>query len=54
VAHGICILARKLGIGEALASNLEHEQREVIVFLPLIPWSYVWRQYAASQGERWR
>ena len=26
----------------------------VVVFLPLIPWTYVWRQYAAAHGERWR
>ncbi len=26
----------------------------VVVFLPLIPWGYVWRQYMARAGERWR
>ncbi|MBT9330452.1 hypothetical protein [Paracidobacterium acidisoli] len=26
----------------------------VVVFVPLIPWSYVWREYGASRGERWR
>ena len=26
----------------------------VVVFLPLIPWGYVWRQYIVERGERWR
>jgi hypothetical protein len=25
-----------------------------IVFLPLIPWRAVWRQYATEHGDRWR
>jgi hypothetical protein len=25
----------------------------VIVFLPLIPWGYVWRHYVAESGDRW-
>jgi hypothetical protein len=25
----------------------------VVVFLPLIPWGYVWRQYAVQRGDRW-
>jgi hypothetical protein len=25
----------------------------VVVFLPLIPWGYVWRQYVAERGDRW-
>ncbi len=25
-----------------------------VVFLPLIPWSAVWRQYVRERGERWR
>jgi hypothetical protein len=25
----------------------------VVVFLPLIPWSYVWWHYAAERGDRW-
>ncbi len=25
----------------------------VVVFLPLIPWTYVWREYVAARGERW-
>ncbi len=26
----------------------------VVIFVPLIPWSYVWKQYALKPGERWR
>jgi hypothetical protein len=26
----------------------------VVVFVPLIPWGYVWQQYATGHGERWR
>ena len=26
----------------------------VVLFLPLIPWVYVWREYAAARGDRWR
>jgi hypothetical protein len=26
----------------------------VIVFVPLIPWRYVWRAYVTEQGEHWR
>jgi hypothetical protein len=26
----------------------------VIVFLPLIPWVYVWREYVKAPGDRWR
>jgi hypothetical protein len=26
----------------------------VVVFVPLIPWGYVWRQYLAERGETWR
>lgn len=26
----------------------------VVVFVPLIPWGYVWREYARARGERWR
>lgn len=26
----------------------------VVVFLPLIPWGAVWRQYVTERGERWR
>ena len=26
----------------------------VVIFLPLIPWSYVWRQFVAERGDRWR
>jgi hypothetical protein len=26
----------------------------VVVFLPLIPWGYVWRQYVAERGDSWR
>jgi hypothetical protein len=25
----------------------------VVVFLPLIPWAYVWRHYATELGDRW-
>lgn len=25
----------------------------VVVFLPLIPWGLVWRQYVCGRGERW-
>lgn len=26
----------------------------VVIFLPLIPWGYVWREFVAGRGERWR
>jgi len=26
----------------------------VVIFVPLIPWIYVWKQYAVKPGERWR
>ena len=26
----------------------------VLIFLPLIPWVYVWREYAKAPGNRWR
>jgi hypothetical protein len=26
----------------------------VVIFLPLIPWVYVWREYASAPGDRWR
>jgi hypothetical protein len=26
----------------------------VVVFLPLIPWGHVWREYVTGRGERWR
>lgn len=26
----------------------------VVIFLPLIPWVYVWREYANATGDRWR
>ena len=26
----------------------------VVIFLPLIPWVYVWREYATARGDRWR
>jgi hypothetical protein len=26
----------------------------VVIFLPLIPWVYVWREYATAPGSRWR
>ena len=26
----------------------------VVIFLPLIPWVYVWREYAKARGDRWR
>lgn len=26
----------------------------VVVFLPLIPWGYVWREFLAARGDRWR
>lgn len=26
----------------------------VVIFLPLIPWGYVWRQFVAERGDRWR
>jgi hypothetical protein len=25
----------------------------VVVLVPLIPWSYVWRHYVADRGEAW-
>jgi hypothetical protein len=25
-----------------------------VIFLPLIPWFYVWREYAIAPGDRWR
>jgi hypothetical protein len=25
----------------------------VVIFLPLIPWGYVWRHYVAERGDRW-
>jgi hypothetical protein len=25
----------------------------VVVFLPLIPWGYVWREYVLERGQRW-
>lgn len=26
----------------------------VVIFLPLIPWLYVWREFALTPGDRWR
>ena len=26
----------------------------VVVFLPLIPWTYVWRNYVVAPADRWR
>ena len=26
----------------------------VVIFLPLIPWLYVWREYVKAPGDRWR
>ena len=26
----------------------------VVIFIPLIPWSHVWKQYVVKRGERWR
>ncbi len=26
----------------------------VVIFLPLIPWGYVWREYVVADGDRWR
>ena len=26
----------------------------VVIFLPLIPWVYVWREYVNAPGDRWR
>jgi hypothetical protein len=26
----------------------------VVILLPLIPWSYVWRHYVAKPGDRWK
>ncbi len=26
----------------------------VVILVPLIPWSYVWKQYVVRHGERWR
>lgn len=26
----------------------------VVIFVPLIPWVYVWKQYAVKDGDRWR
>lgn len=26
----------------------------VVIFLPLIPWSHVWRQFVTDRGDRWR
>jgi hypothetical protein len=26
----------------------------VVIFLPLIPWTYVWKHYAMKPGDRWR
>ena len=26
----------------------------VVIFIPLIPWGYVFRQYVAKPGDRWR
>ena len=25
----------------------------VVIFLPLIPWGYVWRKYVLQRGDRW-
>lgn len=26
----------------------------VVIFVPLIPWIYVWKQYVVKRGDRWR
>jgi hypothetical protein len=26
----------------------------VVIFLPLIPWVYVWREYVTARADRWR
>ncbi len=40
-------------ITEAAASDIQAVVM-VVIFLPLIPWSYVGKQYALKAGERWR
>jgi hypothetical protein len=39
-------------ITDAVASDIIAVSM-VVVFVPLIPWGYVWREYFARRGERW-
>lgn len=40
-------------INEATAENIG-ACLMVVIFIPLIPWPYVWARYAAMPGDRWR
>jgi hypothetical protein len=40
-------------ITDAVASDI-FSVAMVVIFLPLIPWGYVWREYFMKRGERWR
>jgi hypothetical protein len=40
-------------IDAAVAADIQAVAMAVI-FLPLIPWRFVWAQYAARRGDRWK
>jgi hypothetical protein len=40
-------------ITEAVAADIS-ACLMVVIFIPLIPWGYVFRHYALQQGDRWR
>lgn len=40
-------------ITDAVASDI-FSVAMVVIFVPLIPWGYVWREYFMKHGERWR
>lgn len=40
-------------ITDAIAADVQAVLM-VVIFLPLIPWVYVWREYITAHGDRWR
>jgi hypothetical protein len=40
-------------VTEAAAADIKAVAM-VVIFLPLIPWGYVFRQYAMKRGDRWK
>jgi hypothetical protein len=41
-------------IGEASAGNISAVFWGVLVVIPMIPWRYVFGQYALNRGDRWK
>ncbi len=40
-------------INDAVAANIQAVLM-VVIFIPLIPWRYVWAHYVLQRGDRWR